>query len=227
MPALSLFYQWKSTQHAEIALCRPEANSKTGKQQKIQHGRFHWQNKRIMDLQNHFNTTPPYAGHVSLTRSRLCNVTFWCPWWWKKKENSLHGKVGLPVLYATRIVTWKCWLFWRDEKQSIRREPLSEQGNQNHPIRHKVGIKRPGPHWWAEGKRSVNFQPSLFLSYVVEHAWHVNHKVSLLRRRSYGFVRQWFLPKNSWGRNAWRTPKNVCVGGYHKVAWIVPSVGYT
>ena len=39
---------------------------------------------------------------------------------------------------------------------------------------------------------------------------------NLPRRRSYGFVTQSFLSheRRSWGRNAWRTPKNVCVGGY-------------
>ena len=39
---------------------------------------------------------------------------------------------------------------------------------------------------------------------------------SLPRRRSYGFVTQSFLSheRRLWGRNAWRTPKNVCMGGY-------------
>ena len=46
---------------------------------------------------------------------------------------------------------------------------------------------------------------------------------SLLIASQEAGVRHAFLPHCQWGRNAWRTPENVCVGGYTKL-WVAMNV---
>ena len=53
-----------------------------------------------------------------------------------------------------------------------------------------------------------------FSKYFFKHNSGIHDFTSLPRRHCEACVTRSFPIPRSWGRNAWRTPKNVCGGGY-------------